>query len=381
MIQAFREVHKEGIIRLPESKYSGLDTTQLEKYHGRVAYATADTATPSVLLKDGDFDLSFDGALKIRRNAEYCQWVESYEEKENEDGERYRTYYYYKTWQSYPVNSLFFDQPGAHHNPQYDPFPTSESCAPSAVIKTAQGDLKYDVDQKVLNSLRGWEPVVQYTRNDFQRMEESVAGQAGFKPIGNGYFYRPHKASSAETFLKMAAQVLEGSILDYQIGDLFSACNAGDLRIRYEAIVPTQGLSIIGGFSKYPLTSDTHGTLTAHKTSNGFTVALIQHGSRRSPELMFAVEQRRQLMWLFAARAALFVWAFVVASSKVSRIEWTNPYHWIAFSIAGWAACVSGLSFATWGRTLMLFVFAGSLGVGGVAWQMNAADRTKLHQN
>ncbi|KAI8814861.1 hypothetical protein BJ742DRAFT_192699 [Cladochytrium replicatum] len=69
---------------------------------------------------------------------------------------------------------------------------------------------------------------------------------------------------------------------------------------------------------------------------------------------MFAVEQRRQLMWLCAARAALFVWASVVASSKISRIEWTSPYHWIGFSIAWWAACVSGLSFATWGRTLWI---------------------------
>ncbi|KAI8814860.1 hypothetical protein BJ742DRAFT_192702 [Cladochytrium replicatum] len=163
MIQVFREVHKEGIIRLPERKTSGLDASQLEKYHGRVAYATADTDRSSILLDDGDFDLSFEGALRIRRRTEYCQWVKSYEEKENDDGERYRTYYYYKTWQSNPVNSLFFDQPGAHHNPQYDPFPTSESSAPAAVIKTAQRDLKHDVYKKVLNSLRGWEPVVQYT--------------------------------------------------------------------------------------------------------------------------------------------------------------------------------------------------------------------------
>jgi hypothetical protein len=41
------------------------------------------------------------------------------------------------------------------------------------------------------------------------------------------------------------AQLMEGSLLDWQLGDLLPSCSAGDVRVSYAAMLPTQ-LSVVG---------------------------------------------------------------------------------------------------------------------------------------
>jgi Transmembrane protein 43 len=82
-------------------------------------------------LSDEDFRVSAPtNSFRLRREVEYCQWVEFHtdETREDTDGNKHtlRTYYYQKSWRSHPVPSLLFDQPGAHHNPLRAPFSDAE---------------------------------------------------------------------------------------------------------------------------------------------------------------------------------------------------------------------------------------------------------------
>jgi hypothetical protein len=63
-------------------------------------------------------------------------------------------YYYIKGWTSSRTNSLLFDQPGAHHNPQRDPFPSEQWTAQDA---SASG---FHLSPTLLATLRGtWHPL------------------------------------------------------------------------------------------------------------------------------------------------------------------------------------------------------------------------------
>lgn len=45
--------------------------------------------------------------------------------------------------------------------------------------------------------------------------------------------------------MQLMAQLMEGSLLDWQLGDLLPSCSAGDVRVSYAAMLPTQ-LSVVG---------------------------------------------------------------------------------------------------------------------------------------
>lgn len=72
---------------------------------------------------------------------------------------------------------------------------------------------------------------------DQVQFNNSPAGSAhGFKLVGNGYFYSAYEAGFLEKAL---------NFLNFGLGDLFSQCNAGDIRVRFSAIMPND-VSVIG---------------------------------------------------------------------------------------------------------------------------------------
>ncbi len=81
-----------------------------------------------------------------------------------------RTYHYAKGWHGHRINSLLFDQPAAHHNPQRDPYPATDFYSQDAEIGSS------DVDVALINnehsSVRGaahyidWNPVASHTHNE-----------------------------------------------------------------------------------------------------------------------------------------------------------------------------------------------------------------------
>ena len=62
--------------------------------------------------------------------------------------------------------------------------------------------------------------------------------QERFVYVGQGgYFFSPHAASDFEKLAKVAGQYFEGSLFDYQVGDVVAAltgsCAAGDIRVSF----------------------------------------------------------------------------------------------------------------------------------------------------
>jgi hypothetical protein len=59
-----------------------------------------------------------------------------------------------KSWTPTRINSLLFDQPGAHHNPQRDPYPSQQWVAEDATVGPFQ------LSRTLLSTLKGtWRPV------------------------------------------------------------------------------------------------------------------------------------------------------------------------------------------------------------------------------
>ena len=97
--------------------------------HGIPTYIQSSTSDPSM-------NIHIPHSLQLTRNTEYCQWEEirgescqtctrtiNENETETYDCNCIETFDYIKGWKNYRINSLFFDQPAKHHNPQRDPMP------------------------------------------------------------------------------------------------------------------------------------------------------------------------------------------------------------------------------------------------------------------
>jgi Transmembrane protein 43 len=95
----------------------------------------------------------------------------------------------------------------------------------------------------------------------------------GFVYLPSGYFFSAYEASVAEQSARWALQYLEGSLFDYQVGDLFSQCNAGDIRIRFHSVTPgVDGVSVIARLA------DSAGTLDPIPTQTNYPVSLVYEG-------------------------------------------------------------------------------------------------------
>ena len=325
-------------------------------------------ASLSGTVKDPDFDVVLDNALLLDRNTEYCQWQESSTEtcqtchrEENGKSVDYScncatTYHYVKTWRSQRINSLLFDQvvsilscvqmkylntalarslalacprqPGAHYNPQRDPYPSTTFASTDARIGGVP--LRPAVLLNSHSSVRAATHTVDWTRGARRepawydtilralgfapgagRRYEEVATLEGhrrspaaererFTYVGQGgYFFSPYTADKYELLFKYFVEVqehrslrirlrirmhmararahirgripaqgrplaslhraplravsvgenpptpstrarahththtqfLEGSLLDFQVGDLMPSCTAGDIRV------------------------------------------------------------------------------------------------------------------------------------------------------
>ena len=64
-----------------------------------------------------------------------------------------------------------------------------------------------------------------------------------------GYFFFPHESSTALRLFNYFAQYLEGSLLDWQVGDLMPSCTAGGIQFYYEVQDPA-AVSALGHMGK-----------------------------------------------------------------------------------------------------------------------------------
>eukprot|EP00511_Aplanochytrium_stocchinoi_P002622 CAMPEP_0204829806 /NCGR_PEP_ID=MMETSP1346-20131115/8164_1 /ASSEMBLY_ACC=CAM_ASM_000771 /TAXON_ID=215587 /ORGANISM="Aplanochytrium stocchinoi, Strain GSBS06" /LENGTH=373 /DNA_ID=CAMNT_0051959893 /DNA_START=141 /DNA_END=1259 /DNA_ORIENTATION=+ len=295
----------EAITQLLSEKYKPLS---LNSKRGDIVHGSNISIDKDLVFsQDPELGIKVSGALSMRRNTEYCQWTELRREvcencvrevkaeDETRSTEEYPcncffSYDYVKSWQPYRIPSVLYDQPGAHHNPQRDPVPSSGFRAKEVILGVSDGT-KIQLEATLLQNIRSpWRRVEWMPRGvprkpsifsgvywglwpDTTRYEPiSELRNVNFSPAAlndnfvyvgqGGYFFSPYQASQVETLMKYFVEYMEGSLLDWQLGDLMPSCTAGDIRIYYEVQDPTD-VSFLGEIlsTKEPMILGPHNSL------------------------------------------------------------------------------------------------------------------------
>jgi len=250
---------------------------------------------------DPYLNLEVPGAVTLNREVEYCQWAEHVHEKTKkvgQDRERViRTYSYTKTWRPYLISSLFFDQPAAHHNPQRNP--VSAGAIDKVGISSTTG---FSIAAPYMDKLRESESIISFRPEKLQGLVNSPAyiNEKFFYTGNNGWFLSKYNPSTAETAMKMAFQYLEGTLLDFQLGDLFSVCDAGDVRVQLRGKVLDNGISVIA-------LQNNDGNLVPFQTLSGRDLIIMRPG-QLSAQSMIDDEINHQfwdLFWFIVGTLAL----------------------------------------------------------------------------
>ena len=432
---------------------------ELNRHDPRLDRAAATTAQErmvhgishnvSTVTFDSDTHISIPGALTLRRTPEYCQWAELQTQScqtctrtvSAKDGstkeENYQCncvtqYNYIKAWRSYRINSLLFDQPGAHYNPQRDPLPyrnilsehakltfgkvagmddehgdhdvgvggrrtadDATSTPNQGVGGNANRPIQAILDPAMLSSGVRNQPYrrVEFTPQGippspsfFSRLFSSIFGNMStsssrytrYEPLQSlkdmphspaatsdnfiyagqgGYFFSPYESTTASKLFNLFTQYLEGSLFDWQIGDLMPSCVAGDVRFYYEVQDPNTvsvlGQMIVGGRidSEAPMviaprTMRLEGITTNNNNYDAkeTTIGLVHSGSHSAVDMLIAEDADSR------NRATLF---------RVLVLLWSIP----ASRVIG-VACQRDMGASTWAAQFMgvMGVFFGMLG-------------------
>lgn len=359
MCNALYEVlfHKESITSL--NKASATENSVIHE-HLEISHQTS--------VSDQEMGVSVPHALSLRRNTEYCQWEEIQTEVchktctrtvEAKDGssreESYPCqcevrYSYVKSWKPYRVNSALFDQFAAHDNPQRDPLPTSTFFSGEVFAdllqdggKKQETKIKLHLDTKLLQNARipwrkiQWIPqkdqklsnkkpsffslaywgfgagtTTRYDDVTLLRNTETSLGATMHNFVyvnqGSGYFFSPYQASNLKLMWKYFMQYMEGTLFDWQLGDMMPSCTAGDLRIYYKVQDPPD-ISVLAQVSD---SGENTFALVPIPTNAGPSIGFVHEGNR-SVEEMIHVEESESRKKALMARVLLFAWCFFVS--------------------------------------------------------------------
>lgn len=162
---------------------------------------------------------------------------------------------------------------------------------------------------------------------------------------------------------------MEGS-LNFQLADLFSSCNAGDIRVHFEAVNP-KSISLIG--KQMP-----NGELIPFETTRGFSLGLISVGDYSADQL-FENEIGRLKWIIWGLRIVLVI--FVIVGLKGTVM---SEHSWL--STLGASACLSICLLTSalqivWGFNL-IYVLSSLLGlVGTILLVRSLPDRIESFQH
>ena len=126
-----------------------------------------------------------------------------------------------------------------------------------------------------------------------------------FNYIGGGYFYSAYEDHSSTRIAKLFGMYLEGSLLDFQLVDLFPQCTAGDVRVHFEVAAPNY-ISVIGQ------QLDEKGMVGLWHTSRDFELGYV-HDGIFSVEEIFEKELADQHWVVMILRVVMTVMIYVLA--------------------------------------------------------------------
>lgn len=109
-----------------------------------------------------------------------------------------------------------------------------------------------------------------------------------------GYFYSPFRSSNFQSLMKYFVQYLEGSLLDWQLGDLMPSCTAGDIRISYKVQDP-EDISIVAQVSNNNLSDGRLRLEPVQTLKRGEPLKLVHAGELTIYEIIEAEARNSRL--------------------------------------------------------------------------------------
>lgn len=387
-VVSLNEVKERGVAEVRAGAAPPEEGAPLHTYGDKVEVQAA---------HDPAFHVLVPGATRLNRNTEYCQWQEVATEQcetcqrtvTAKDGSTttesyscncYTSYTYVKGWRSHLIPSLHFDQPAAHHNPMRDPFPSQSFFADRATL-FVEGDgapaTAITLGRGVIENIKAAEHRIEWELGDLQGpsepsffdklfgffsrsrartidlpvslLEDTLHAPARnmdepFVYVGQGgYFFSPHDPGMVAEMLRYFVEYLEGSLFDWQLGDIMPSCTAGDIRVSYSAQVP-RDLSVLGTARGWN-SADRHFELVPIHTQSKM-VALLREGEMDVDD-MIAAEIRDSSTAAYIGRAFMFVWALAVAALLGAAVG--RDMAGLTASIGVWGLAVGGSWAQCWG--------------------------------
>ena len=209
-----------------------------------------------------------------KRVTEYCQWQEFRHSRSKKTGtdrdgnDKYTEeiwYTYHKAWRSKRINSLFFDNAAAYHNPQRDPAPSKTVVAPEGIDLSGKASSIVGLSIGSVDmepAMQNWKQVPIY--KDGTLKVSNTALNAGFTQADHRFFYsRQPKGGWNSPLFKAGVSYLVDGVLD--VGSIASAtgvesllkgagldwitkgtCDAGDVRVHFESKQLPVSASLVG---------------------------------------------------------------------------------------------------------------------------------------
>lgn len=365
---------------------------------GDIVHVSTNVYPESASCMDNEFNVMVKGAINMKRHTEYCQWsqsqVESCEtctrEVKAKDGSKLSEtydcncviqYFYTKSWRPYLINSLMFDQPAAHHNPMRDPYPSQSITANEANF--SHDGRTINIPSSFLQNTRASYHNVQWTPSGappssfFSRFSNmfftdttryrpltdlrgtdisDAALHHQFVYIGQGgYFFSPYKSSLAQNLFQYFMQYIEGTLLDWQIGDLIQSCTPGDIRVSYQVQDPKH-ISILAAVGnvepsnvQLSLISVTNGISSSG--TNG-RVGFIHEGDK-SVEEIIQTEQYDSFYQAAIVRGLLLLWSIPISRLMGSffgkNLSKSTFITQVSCTLSIWCSCLAFVWMFYWG--------------------------------
>lgn len=257
-------VHLSQKLEEGESIVISIDANRFEAINDGELVHLSGKATTDETLIDSTFAIIVEQAIKLRRIVEMYQWNETeYSEKEELVGggtETRTTYTYTEIWSDILIDSDYFKLSKEHQNPPR--MPINKEAFTAKTVKLGE----FILPETLIANLNNydWLPL---TRQTFERLPERLRNQ-----------FNSHASSGRRI-------QLYGNY--YYIGQNPVFPQIGDLRIKFEAILPTT-ISVVAKQSGFELTHYT--------TKVGGDIELFEYGTVTAEKMFKRAKQFNNLL-------------------------------------------------------------------------------------